>query len=112
MTVDIPTDATGLLSFYSQVTTLDGSDFNLRFEWNSREQDWYIAIADQDDVAIVGFQKLVPEWRLLRRIVDPRRPPGELFLFDVSGKGLKPGFTELGTRCLLVYVEAADVPGV
>jgi len=107
MIVDIPTDQTGL-TFYEQVTQLDGVPYRLRFQWNSREQSWYLFIADHDDAPITSA-KLVPEWNLLRRVVDARKPPGVLFLHDTSGEGKKAGFTDLGGRCVLVYIDAAEV---
>lgn len=108
MIVNVPFPS-GVGSFWQQTTALDGTDYILRFEWNSRDVSWYLAIADVDDVPVWGPQKMVPEWRLLRRCVDPRKPPGELFLTDTTGAGAPAGFLDLGVRHLLVYVEAADV---
>jgi hypothetical protein len=95
--------------FYSQITDLDGTDYVLTFEWNNRDQAWYLSIADINGDPIVTSLRLVPEWRLLRRVIDERRPQGELFLHDESGAGLPPGFEDLGTRCTLFYVPAADL---
>lgn len=97
---------------YTQVTTLDGRDYVLTFEYNFRDLSWYLDVADQDEVVIAAGLRLVVDWDLLQRCVDERRPPGILWCNDLSGAGLDPGPDDLGTRVELLYFgeeEAAEV---
>lgn len=95
----IPTTADEVL--YSQVTALDGSDFILTFALNLRDGRWYLDLADQDASPIALNIPLVLNWDLLRRVIDPRRPPGKLVCVEpASGPGVAP---------TLLYVEAAEL---
>jgi hypothetical protein len=97
------------LPLYQQVTTLDGADYLLTFRYNARDFSWYLDLADQDGAAIVSGIHLVEGWDLLRRCVDPRRPPGLLMANDVTGAGGEAGPNDLGTRVELLYFTAAEV---
>lgn len=97
------------IPFFTQRTTLDGREYLLTFDWNQREQKWYLSIADQDEVPIVSSIKLVANFPLTHLLVDSRSPPGELFAMDTSGNGLDPLLSDLGTRVLLLYMDAEDL---
>jgi hypothetical protein len=87
-------------------TKLDGRDFNLSFSWNEREERWYLAMADEEENVLVAGIKLVSNWPLLRYYhFDPRVPPGELVVHDLTSSNAPPGFDELGIdrRCQLGY---------
>lgn len=101
----IPTSTDAL---YTQVTTLDGSDFVFTFSWNGRESAWYFDIADQDGVPIAMSIKVTVETPLLRRCADPRQPKGLLWAADTTGQGLDPGRNDLGERVLLLFVSFDD----
>jgi hypothetical protein len=108
-TLTIPTSK--IEAFYSQRTRLDGREYLLRFAWNQREERWHLSIFDEAEQPIVQGLKLVANWPLLRFYrADPRCPPGELWVMDLSGDGSPPGFDELGEglRCELTYVPAED----
>jgi len=93
--------------FWTQRTTLDGRDYNLRFAWNQREARWYLDIlAGGGDPILTGL-KLITNWPLLRSYhADPRVPPGELGVLtslpDISPPGLND--MGIGRRCVLTYV--------
>lgn len=94
--------------FFSTRVTLDGADFILRFEWNSRS-GWFLGIADQDNVAISSPTKISPDWDLLGHETDDRRPPGALVAFDTQGEGAKVGYEDLGVRHRLIYLTEAEL---
>ncbi len=100
----VPTTADDVL--YQQVTSLDGRDYVLTFALNLRDGRWYFDIADQDAVAIAESIPLVVNWDLLRRVLDPRRPPGKLVCVDPTGADVDPGPTDAP---VLIYVEAAEL---
>lgn len=92
--------------YYSR-TTLDGRDFNLRFQWNQYESRWALSIFDETgDVLLAGGLKLVCNVPLLRAYhYDERLPPGELVVVDQTLDGSPPGLEDLGEgkRCTLTY---------
>lgn len=89
---------------YTQRTTLDGREYQLRFDYNGREDRWYLDILTVDGQKLVTGIKLIGNWPLLRRFTDPRLPPGNLVAVDFSPlEGEPPGFAELGRRVLLTY---------
>lgn len=103
------------LNDYTQVTTLDGKDYLLRFMFNDREGKWYMHLHDEDDVPIVQGVKVVPGISLLRKVVDSRRPAGVLIARDLTvrevtafGGGEQvleedPGLTDLGENVRIYY---------
>ena len=94
---------------YSQTTPLDGQNFVLHFDFNSRENSWYLSIHDSDDVPIRGAvgRKVVTDYALLLRSFVDARPPGEVLV--VSGTQGDPRLEDLGDGVQLLYVPAADV---
>jgi len=89
---------------YTERVTLDGSEYTFRFDWNGREGRWYFDIGDVDENWIVTGLKIVCNWPLTRRQVDPRMPPGDLIAIDFSNLGGEPpGLPDLGRRVLLYY---------
>ena len=109
------------LSDYQQITSLDGSDFILRFLFNQREAKWYLDIADKDGVAIVNGIKIVVGISLLRKVTDARRPPGLLTAMDTTVRDIEdfaagdqslqidPGLNDLGAGVILIYYPRAEL---
>lgn len=94
---------------FTQRTLLDGRAYILDFRWNERESAWYLSLLDEHEDPILYGIKLVLNWPLLRRVVDPRRPPGSLMCVDPSGNDDSPGLQELGTRVELIYLDAEEI---
>lgn len=89
---------------YTERVTLDGQEYVFRFDWNGREGRWYFDIGDINENWIVTGVKIVCNWPLLRRLVDPRKPPGSLLAVDFSGLGGEPpSLPDLGRRVKLIY---------
>ncbi len=107
-TVIVPTR--GDIGAYNFRVILDGDTFDLRVLHNAREDIWYLDIRDSSGVAIKDGLKLVSQMPVTARIVDDRRPQGELLALDTTGLDVDAAFDELGSRVLLVYEEAATVP--
>lgn len=94
--------------YYSQTTKLDGRDYLLRFAFNEREAAWRLSILEPDETPLLLGLKLVANWPLLRHYHhDPRLPPGELMVVDLTGEATVPGLDELGEgkRCELTYFD-------
>ena len=94
---------------FVQQTQLDGITYTLRFHWNEREQSWYLAIGDVDDVPIVTSRKMVSEWPMLHREQSERKPPGSLWVVDLTGSGEPPGLSDLDKRVVLLYLDEEEM---
>lgn len=99
-------DGTAARSQWVQRTIIAGREYLLSFRWNTREERWYLSIADQDGVAIVSGLKIVCNWPLTRLVTDPRAPEADLIAIDMSGDGIDPGLLDLGVRVLLTLTTA------
>jgi hypothetical protein len=97
---------------YTQRTTLDGVEYFFEFRWNERDGAWYMHIADVDEQHIRSGIRIVLRWPLLRRVTDPRRPPGSIMAIDTSGQDLAPGLNDLGARVKLLYLDAAEIAAI
>jgi hypothetical protein len=94
-----------------QRTQLDGKDFLLKFDWNDRTGHWYLSIADTDDAAILTGRQLSTDCPILLGCTDARRPSGDLFVRDLQGSGDDPGFSDLGSRFVLLYFTRDEIRG-
>lgn len=99
---------------YTQRTTLDGVPFQLFFQYNRRQDCWYVSIATVDGQDIWNGLKLVCNWDLLLGCADSRRPAGRLFVTSNTADTSTPGLDDLGpgARCSLAYVPLADAVAV
>lgn len=98
--------------YYSQRTRLDGRDYVLRFAYNERESRWYLSLLDESESPIILGIKLVANYSLLYPYrYDPRVPPGEINVADLTGDGSPPTLLELGEgkRCELLYWTRAEL---
>lgn len=87
--------------------TLDGSVYQVTFQFNQREGRWTMDVADVDGTNIVTGIALVCLWGLLGLVTDARRPPGEMMLVGPSGSNEPPGLADLGVTQKLYYYEAS-----
>lgn len=102
----IPTSAYPLTT---QQSELDGTTYNFRFRWSDRGGCWHMDMRTLDDEPIVLSARLITGFALLRRVLRPGRPPGELFMMDLTGRGEEPNFEEFGSRFVLMYLDAAEL---
>jgi hypothetical protein len=108
-TVTIPCEALGTAR-WTQRTSIAGRDYELTFDWNERAGRWSLSIADQDGDPLATGVVLVTSYPLLRGVIDPRRPPGDLAVVDTTGANdLEPGFTDLGARFVLAYFDPGEI---
>lgn len=97
---------------YDMTVTLDGSDYRLLFDWNGREDRWYLSLFDSAGSAVRRGMKVVPNWDLLYGCVYQNRPPGKLVFLDArtrAGLNEAPNFQELGREVRLAYFSGAEL---
>jgi len=102
-------DATTLGNF-SRIVALDGVNYKLTFNYNSRDDYWYFSISDTEDNPIKSGYRLVSSWAQLHTLRNTPRPPGEIITIDTRSTPLDPGFEDLGTNVLIGYVEEDSLP--
>ena len=93
-------------STFTQRIELDGVLTTLKIQWNSREENWYLDISDQDENLILSGIKLVPSYPLLAQCQTAcTKLTGELYLIDVeSTPGGAVTFENLSVRYILTYL--------
>jgi len=96
----------------TQQSDLDGVTYSFRFRWAERSATWHMDLRTLNDEPIALSVALVTAWPLLRRVVSPLRPPGELVLLDLGGPADPPAREGFGERWVLYYVEAVDLAGL
>lgn len=92
---------------YRQESELDGTVYRLIFDWNAREAAWYMTLADTSGNPIRSGIRIVPNWPLLRKVVNDARPPGELMVVDARNLGIT--LANFGIDNELVYIDAEGV---
>lgn len=105
----IPTATSNKISDYVQSSVIDGREYILRFYWNQRQGTWFLDFFDQDNDPIVQGLALVLGADLLKYVKDSRKPPGKMFLVDLTGQHLQPHINELGSRVVLFYADQESV---
>lgn len=95
---------------YAFRVALDGAEFELELRWNSRASTWMLTIADGAGATLVAGRRVALGTPLTARFRDGRLPAGELLAIDTSGTRGEPELEDLGTRVLLAYVPAAELP--
>ena len=89
--------------------TLDDVPYRITTRWNARGGFGTIDISDDQGVALLAGNKLVPEYPLHWCHPDPRLPAGEFILQRQSRNvGERPALAQMGDEYLLVYVTGAE----
>lgn len=97
---------------YSLEVELDGRLFTLTFLWNVANLSWYMSIDDSDGNRVASGIRLVDGLPLGGRLKDSRMPAGRLVMQDTVGQNKDAFFSDLGTRCLLLYYSAAEIEAI
>ena len=80
--LSLPTASTPFLKYK---VILDGTEFNLLFQWFDRgDSSWHLTISDNQDAVIVSNIKLVPWFDLLSTLTVTGLPAGKLGIACIS----------------------------
>jgi hypothetical protein len=98
-------------AFYDIVVGLEGVNYRLQFNYNQRENVYYMSVATADGLDIVNGIKVVCNWPLLHKYADNRLPPGEIFAFANTQDQSPPGLAALGTglHATLYYISRDEM---
>jgi len=79
--------------------------FQLRFDWNTREESWYMSIYKDSKTPILYNAKILPGWIPFRKFTVEGQPQGVFAVVDSSGTNTPPGRFDfgLGRRVRLIY---------
>lgn len=98
---------------WRQRITLDGVNYIMRFDYNQREERWYMSLYSDAGAALALGVKVVCNFPLLMRYAGREGyPQGMIVAIDLSGeRGRSPTLAELGRRVKLHYITAVkDTP--
>lgn len=94
---------------YTQITGIEGRDYQLAFHLNQRTDFWHLSIRDQDGVSIAEGLQCVEGRPLTLGLVDPRLPPGSWVVIDTTEQHRPPGAVTFGGDIGLLFVPSADL---
>jgi hypothetical protein len=94
---------------YTFTIDLDGKTYGLSFHFNSRSRQWYFDMVSSDGVPLIDGAPVFVNQAVLSRFSNPLLPPGDVLFIDTSGANRDPDDTDLGTRVLMMYLDAAEV---
>jgi hypothetical protein len=97
------------LARYTFDVALDDVTFRFSFEWNDRDEGWYMSIADTNGVPLLSGRRIVLGYPLISIYRNPALPAGALVAIDTSSKDEEPGFADLGRRVKLLYITRAEL---
>ncbi len=101
---------TGNDPYSVQRTTLEGVDYVLSFDYSSRENVWYLTIADSSSNVLATGIKIVTNYPLTYRLSTVGIPPGRLFCWSKTEDDSPAGLDDLlpDGRCALAYLTSDE----
>ena len=90
---------------FSYQINLDGTNYTLRYTFNTRMDKWIFDIRTEFGDPIITGVPIISDHPIIERFRDDRLPPGGFFAFDTSGQSVDPGRFDLGNRVQIIYVE-------
>lgn len=99
--VDVP--------YYEFEIDLDGVEFKLQFQYNDRDDAWYLSVLDTDDTMLRAGIKVVNSWSLLRLWASESAPAGDIVSVSQGDLSAPPTLNQLGAEVLLQYLDEAEI---
>lgn len=94
---------------YDFVISLAGTNYKFLFDWNERDQAWFMTISTEAGEVIWAGQRVVINVGLGNHLADARLPVGLLRAEDTTNSGLDPGFADLGDRVKLRFYSVDEL---
>lgn len=105
----IPLDNPAELGAFGFSVDLDGVDFRLDFQFNSREGFWYFDLLDTEGTILRSGIKVVSNYWLLRLFSARTRPLGELISIDTRLEPTDPGLEDLNVTSFFGYIDQESI---
>ncbi len=93
---------------YTQSFTLDGVDYRLQFQLNTRENQYYLSIFNSDGVLLLSGVKIVKDTPLTLRFKRAGLPTGDFMALGASIKD-KIGEDEFVNKMEFYYITEAEL---
>lgn len=88
---------------FSVSVTLDKISYILAFDYNYRNESWYVTICTNEFDVIAASVLITAHLPLFYAYNDPRLPQGKLYVEDTTGKSSNPKFNSFGDTHFLAY---------
>lgn len=106
MAVKIPVSNLGS---YTEIITIDGVAYTIKFDWNSREKSWYLSIFTIGGVALVRGLKVLPGVNMTARFKDTRLPTtGNFICVNTKDSVSAPGRNALESGEVQIWFMTSD----
>lgn len=92
---------------YVETITLENIVYQFEFNYNSREEAWFMSISRDDEPLIAGI-KVVDNFELIGRFANVLLPRGLILTVDIEGLQRPPGQYELGSAVKLAYLTESE----
>ena len=91
---------------YEFNTNFDGTRYFLIWQYNKRNDTWYLDIKDSENNPILtGLPALTDAQNLTHRFVlDGFLPAGEILISDINGDGVDPSYDNFGETVSAFYL--------
>jgi hypothetical protein len=92
-------------------TTIENAGYNFVVRWSTVEACWYFSIFEVNEDPIIQGVKIVTGTYLGRRCAHPLFDAGVFIAIDLASEEqpTDPGFDDLGTRVVVVFVPVQDL---
>ena len=94
------------LGISQQVVNLEGIDYQVRFAWNGRDNNWYMDISLSDDTSLAMGVKMIINYDLIGHYVEENMPPGSFMLFSEDSSPITRD--NINDVCKLLYTTSDD----
>lgn len=107
MAIRIPT--TNLAS-YIEVVTIDSIAYTLSFNFNTRDNSWFMSIATSNGDIIVSGIKILPGVNLTGRFKDARLPiTGDFICVNITDSITPPGRNDLLEEIQIWFLSKEEI---
>lgn len=86
--------------------SLDGDSFFFFFQYDARDDSWFISISDADEITLVEGIKMVVDVNLFGQFGHLDIPQGNLFCSNSENPNTEPNIENFGNNIQLFYDEA------
>ena len=98
--------------FYDLIVTLEGTDYKMTWNYDQREDCYYLSLATPDGTDLVNGIKVISSWPLLHKWAWDGLPPGELIVVPMTQNDSPPGLGQIGPNkpYQLLYFDSSQLP--